>query len=131
MGWWWGGRALNKDAKTEALEMIGQKSNLCACHISRTSFNSWTGWVPYQIKILHKSTSQFLNIKQPHDQQSADPSNRSAVQRTMCLKANGPVSLQVGVQITRKLTNLLLHDRLEPYTKVQLYLASLSSKRNI
>ena len=24
-----GGRALNKDAKTEALKMIGQQSNLC------------------------------------------------------------------------------------------------------
>ena len=37
-----GGRALNKDAKTEALKMIGQLSNLCQRHSSRASFNSKT-----------------------------------------------------------------------------------------
>ena len=34
-----GGRALNKDSKTEALKMIGQRSNLCQRHSPRTSFN--------------------------------------------------------------------------------------------
>ena len=37
-----GGQALNKDAKTEALNMIFQRSNLCQCHSLRTSFNSNT-----------------------------------------------------------------------------------------
>ena len=40
----------------------------------------------------------------------ADPSNQTAVQRTTCIKANGPMSLQVGVLITSKLTNLVLDD---------------------
>ena len=37
-----GGQALNKNTKTEALKMIGQRSNLCQCHSPRTSFNSNT-----------------------------------------------------------------------------------------
>ena len=32
----------------------------------------------------------------------ADPSNQPAVKRTTCLKADRPVSLHVGVQITSK-----------------------------
>ena len=40
-----GGGALNNDPETEALKMIGQKSNLCLCHSPRTSFNSKTGWL--------------------------------------------------------------------------------------
>ena len=35
-----GGRAPNKDDETEALKMIGQRSNLCQRHSPRTSFNS-------------------------------------------------------------------------------------------
>ena len=137
VGKWGGGfcgRALNKDAETKALKMIGQRPNLCQhhsprtsfnsrmdCqrHIPRKSFNSWTDWVPYQIRLRHESTGRFLTINQPNYQQLADPSNRPAVQRTTCLKANGPVPLQVGVQITRESTNVVLHDILEPYTKVQ------------
>ena len=37
-----GGKSPNKDAKTEALKMIGQRSYLCQHHIPRTSFNSNT-----------------------------------------------------------------------------------------
>ena len=37
-----GGRSLNKYSKTEALKMIGQRSNLCQCHSPSTSFNSMT-----------------------------------------------------------------------------------------
>ena len=37
-----GGQSLNKDAKTEAIKMIGQQSNLFQRHIPRTSFNSKT-----------------------------------------------------------------------------------------
>ena len=31
-------------------------------HISRTSFHSNTGWVPYQREVSHKSTGHFLSI---------------------------------------------------------------------
>ena len=41
-----GGRELNKDAKTEAFNMIGQRLNLCQRQIPMTSFNSWTDWTP-------------------------------------------------------------------------------------
>ena len=126
-----GGRALNKDAKTEALNMIGKWSNLCQCRRPRTSFNSWTDWVLYQIRLCHNSTRRFPTINQPYQQQSTDPSNQPAVQLTTCLKANGPVSLQVGFRITNKLTNVLLHDILKPYTKVQVWHVSMSSYRNI
>ena len=37
-----GGRALNKDAETEALKMIGQRSNLCQHYSPGNSFNSKT-----------------------------------------------------------------------------------------
>ena len=37
-----GGIALNKDAETEALKMIGEQLNLCQHHIPRTIFNSKT-----------------------------------------------------------------------------------------
>ena len=36
--------------------------------------------------------------------------NRPAFQCTKCLKANKPVSIQVGVRITKKITNLVLHE---------------------
>ena len=42
--------------------MIGQKSNLCQCHIPRTGFNSKTGWLTYQITLSHNSTCQFPTI---------------------------------------------------------------------
>ena len=42
-----GGRALNKDAKTEALKMIGQRPNVYQRHIPRTSFNSKMDIIPY------------------------------------------------------------------------------------
>ena len=70
----------NYDAETEALEMIGQQLYFCPCHIPRTSFNSKTGWLSYQIKLSHKSTGQFLTINQPHYQQFDDPLNQPAVQ---------------------------------------------------
>ena len=54
-----GGCALNKDAKTEALKMIGQGSNLCQRHIPRTSFNSKTDCIPYLIKLCFKSNGNF------------------------------------------------------------------------
>ena len=38
-----------------------------------------------------------------------DPSNQPEVQRITCIKANGPVSLQVGFRTTSKLTNVVLH----------------------
>ena len=34
-----GGQALNRDAETEALKMIGQRSNLCKRHSPKTGFN--------------------------------------------------------------------------------------------
>ena len=37
-----GGQAINKDAKTEALKIIGKRSNVCQRHIPRASFNSKT-----------------------------------------------------------------------------------------
>ena len=61
-----GGKSLNKDAKTEALKMIGQQPNLSQCHSPRTSFNSWTDWVLYQIILHHKITGRIRTINQPH-----------------------------------------------------------------
>ena len=46
--------------------MIGQRSNVCQRHIQRTSFNSNTVWLPYQMKLSCKSTAIFPTINQPH-----------------------------------------------------------------
>ena len=54
-----GGRALDKDAKTETLKMIVQRSNLCQRHSPRTNFNSWKDWIPYPTRLRHKSTGDF------------------------------------------------------------------------
>ena len=61
--------------------MIGQRSNLCQRHNPRTSFNSNKGWLPYHIRLSHKSTGRFPTINQPHYQQWTDHSNRHAVQK--------------------------------------------------
>ena len=71
----------NYDAKTEALKMIGQRSNLCQRHIPRTSFNPKMGWLLYKIKLSRKSIGYFPTINRPHYQQSANPSNRPMVQK--------------------------------------------------
>ena len=60
---------------------------------------------------------QLPKINQLHYQQLAYFMNKYEVLSTICLKSNGTVSLQYNVQITNKLTNLVLHDKLEPYTK--------------
>ena len=52
--------------KTEALKMIGKRTYLCPRHIPRTSFNSKAVWVPYQIKLRHKSTGRFPTKNKPH-----------------------------------------------------------------
>ena len=46
--------------------MIGQRSNLCQLRSPRTAFNLKTGWLPYQMKLSHKSTGRFPTITQPH-----------------------------------------------------------------
>ena len=61
--------------------MRGQQLSLCQRHSSSTSYHSKTGWLPYQIKRLHKSTSWFPTINQPRSQQSTWPSNQPEFQR--------------------------------------------------
>ena len=56
----------NYNAKTEVLKIIGQLSYLCPCHRPRTIFNTWMDWVPYQIRLCHKSTGRFPTINRPH-----------------------------------------------------------------
>ena len=46
--------------------IIGQQSKLCQHHIQKTIFNSKTGWIPYNIKLSHKSTGRFRTINQHH-----------------------------------------------------------------
>ena len=82
--------------------MIGQRQNFCMRQGPGKSFNSKTGWVPYQIKISRKSTNKFTTTNQPNQQQSDNTLYRLAVQCTTCLNANGPVFLQVGVRIKSK-----------------------------
>ena len=62
--------------------MRGIWSSLCKCHSLRTTYHSKTEWVPYQRKLSHKSTGQFLTINQSCSQQSAWYLNRPAAQRS-------------------------------------------------
>ena len=96
----------------------GPWSVFCQRHRSRTSYHSSTDWVLYRIKLSLLSNGQITIEKQYWSQWSVWTSNSSAIQCTTCFYAYISMCINFGVQITRILTNIVLHDRLDPFTKV-------------
>ena len=66
--------------KHRSFFMRGLQFSICKRHILRTGYHSNIEWLPYHRKLSHKSTGQFLTIKQFGSHQSACPSNQPAGQ---------------------------------------------------
>ena len=70
-----GGGHFIRMPKLRRFLLLGKRSNLCQRHSPRTSFNSKTVWLPYQINLSPKSTVKFPIINQSNYQKSADTLN--------------------------------------------------------
>ena len=91
----------------------------CQRHITSTSYHATNFWLQNWINLVYLSTGQIPIEKNLALNNLIDPKIVLGFSACItCLNANRPVSKKVGVRITSILTHLVLHDRLEPYTKV-------------